>query len=218
MTLQHELTTLPKDAITILRYVSQYRGSPISRDQIQGGTSLSDRALSKGMKRLVTRYFMRMDESRLYYIMPKGDQAIDLLMSDTNLLGSDDERLNMIPYALAVVLPNQVAPNQPTRWMLGVNPASEENLTYPAELFFRISADNGRIHPTQTTLHLSPQQAEGHAELTLIPGTGPMRIHIEAYQLLEMDEPNMAGGMYFDVSVGVASKDMRAVHTAIQLL
>lgn len=218
MTLQHELTTLPKDAITILRYVSQYRGTAISIDQIQSDTNLSDRALSKGMKRLVTRYFMRMDESRFYYIMPKGDQAIDLLMNDSNLLGSDDEQINTIPFALAAVLPRQVAPNQPTRWMLGVNPASAEQLTYPAELFFRISANGGQIHPTQATLHLSPDHSEDYAEFTLIAGNAPLRIQIEAYQLLDMDEPNMAGGMFFDVPVGGSNKEMRAVHTAIRLL
>ncbi|PJF43949.1 MAG: hypothetical protein CUN55_06535 [Phototrophicales bacterium] len=218
MTLQHELTTLPKDAITILRYISQHRGKPLSIEQIQNGTNLSDRALSKGIKRLVTRYFMSMDEARFYHIMPKGEQAIELLMNDASLLGSDDEQVNTIPFALAAVLPRQVSPNKPVRWLLGVNPASAEQLTYPAELFFRMSAENGNIHPTQVTLHVSPQKSEDFTELTLVAGNAPVRVQIEAYQMLDMDEPNMAGGMYFDVEVGTGNSEMRAVYTTIRLL
>lgn len=218
MTLQHELTTLPTDAITILRFVSNFRDTAIDRSKIQGGTGLSDRALSKGMKRLVTRYFMRMDEARFYYLMPKGEQAIELLMSDENLLGSDNDQINTIPYGLAVVLPRQVAPNQTTKWMLGVNPTSTEVLTYPAELFFRIRVNGGQVSPDETTLHLSPEQQEGFAQLTLTPNATRMRVEIEAFQLLDMDEPNRAGGMYFDVAVGNTDNQPRAVHTPISLL
>ena len=219
MTLQHELTTLPKNAIIILRYMSSTSNGSAEYDEIQIGTGLSERATGKAVKRLVTRFFMRMDETRMYHVTPKGTQAIELLATNTDWVGSA-EQPDTVTYDLCAVIPQQIGDDQPTKWMLGVSPAGSDLPEHPTELLLRISADPGTLTPTEAVISVSGQHPESYSEFLLVSPAiqNHIRIRIEAYQLLELDEPREAGGMYFDVNFGNAGGQMRAVHIPIELL
>jgi hypothetical protein len=220
MTLQDELIRLPKNAITILRFMSQQTNYAADYMEIRRGTGLSDRAAGKSVKRLVTRFFMHMDESRVYHLTPKGEQSNMLLASDANLLGDDDPDAETIAYDLCAVVPQQIIGGVSVPWVIGVSPLGNDTPEYPTELVLILSADNGTISPDRATLNVSGNIVDDFAELTLTADGSEeaIRIRVEAYQLLELDEPNTAGGMYFDVPVSGPSQDMRAVHSQISLL
>lgn len=220
MTLQDELTRLPKNAITILRFMSQQPNYAADYMEIRRGTGLSDRAAGKSVKRLVTRFFMHMDDSRVYQLTPKGEQSNKLLASDVNLLGDDDPDAETVAYDLCAVVPHQIIGDVPVQWMLGISPLGNDVPEYPTELVLILSAENGTVSPDKATLSVTSDVLEDFAELTLTANSdyGQVRIRVEAYQLLELDEPNTAGGMYFDVPVSGPTTDMRAVHSQISLL
>ena len=220
MILQYELSTLPKNAITILRFMGTRPDNAASYLDIMHGTGLSDRAAGKSVKRLVTRFFMRMDESRIYHLAPKGEQAVAYLSSDEYLTGSNEDDGDFVTYDLCAVVPKQIIGGVPVSWMLGVNPAGDETPDHPAELLLRVTAETGTVEPIDSTLHIDDNQISGFHELSLTAddANDTVRIRVEVYQFLELDEPNMAGGMYFDIPVGMPTTDMRAVHTSLSLM
>jgi hypothetical protein len=103
---------------------------------------------------------------------------------------------------------------------LGLNPASNENLEHPADVYLRISAQDGQVSPATATLSLSPENNVSSTEFSIIPSAGQntVRIRVEALQLFEFDEPGDAGGMYFDIQIGTDTSKVRAIHTDISLL
>lgn len=218
MTLQHELTTLPQNAVTILRYMNTTPNRSAEYEDIMYGTGLSERATGKAIKRLVTRFFMRMDETRMYHMTPKGNQAIELLASHTDWVGAVEEPDTMV-YDLCAVVPSQIGEDRPTKWMLGISPASAETAEHPTELLVRLSAEQGTLTPTEAVLRISSQKLEAHEEFMLVaPGMQQhVRVRVEVYQLLDMDEPRNAGGMYFDLPLGNGNNTPRAIHTPISL-
>ena len=52
MTLEHELTTLPPEAITVLFYMAKNPDEASDVEMIKAGTGLSNRSMGKAMKRL----------------------------------------------------------------------------------------------------------------------------------------------------------------------
>lgn len=220
MTLQDELTRLPKDAITVLRFMSTQRGGAADYMTIRRGTGLSDRLAGKYVKRLVTRFFMQMDENRTYHLTAKGEQANTLLASNVNLLGDDNPDADKISYDLCAIVPKRIIGDVPVEWMIGVSPLGNDIPEYDTELVLVLSAENASISPDQATLNLSSTKTEDFTKLTIVASDAQeeVRVRIEAYQLLELDEPNAAGGMFFDINVTGPSNEMRAIHSPIALL
>lgn len=216
-----ELSRLPPQALDVLRYLGKNQITSADLDTIQTGTGLTDRSTNKAIKRLVTRNFMTMDVDRVYHIAPKGYQAIsDLAQIDAHGPQETTAPDNTIDFDLCAVIASQLPAGQATRWMVGLNPSSDENLAHPADVYLRISASDGQVSPATATLSLSPENSTTSTEFSIIPSTGQnqVRVRIEALQLFEFDEPGDAGGMYFDIQIGNDPGTVRAIHTDISLL
>lgn len=216
-----ELSRLPPQALHVLRYMGNNQMSSADLDTIQNGTGLTERSTNKAIKRLVTRNFMTMDTDRIYHIAPKGIQAISAL-AQIDALGPQEiiEPDNSVDFDMCAVIAAQLPAGQATRWHLGLNPANNESLEHPADVYLRISAQEGQVSPATTTLSLSPENSVSSAEFSIIPtaGQNKIRVRIEALQLFEFDEPGDAGGMYFDIEIGDDTSKVRAIHTDISLM
>ncbi len=221
MTLQHELTTLPKQALTVLHFMSSYIEGTADLTTLEKGTGLSERSLGKAVKRLVTRNFMAMDAARFYHLTPKGTQAIELLATGEFDGTNDDDSLETVTYDLCAIVPNELVSGKAAEWQVGIHPAEGETIDSPAEVYLQISAENANVRPGTVTINTSPTQPMKSANLTIIANApqGYVRVRIEAFQLFEMDEPGDAGGMYFDIPIGNnGSTQVRAIHIPISLV
>ncbi len=220
MTLQHELSTLPDQALTVLMYMSQDPTGSSDVAQMKAGTGLTDRSLGKALKRLVTRHFLSMNASRFYSLTPKGTQALEMMGSgiiDTSLA---DNSQKIIDYDLCAVIPAQVPASTHTAWMIGLNPIETASPKQSADIYLRITAYEGYVSPSEFTLRLSAEQPIVSTQVQLMPVEGyqQLRIQVETYQMFELDEPRWAGGMYFDITVGSDTGPMRAIHIPIDVI
>lgn len=223
MALEHELSTLPEHAIVILNYMAQHASSPLHITAMQHGTKLSDRALSKALKRLVTRKFLSMNAARQYQLTAKGSQSIDVLATgDIQGMQDNTSQQGSILFDLCVVLPSQVSAAGASELLVGVHPASHDPLSQASDIYLRFSTTDAELVPDEMILQVTPSQPVSSMPMTLKPlaGQNSVRLYIEAFQLFEMDEPAMAGGMFFDVPVGQGSTpiQVRAIHTPISLV
>lgn len=219
MTLPFELTTMPEQALDILRYMGANEVDNVHADALMMGIGMSERSFSKGIKRLVTKGYMAMDEARFYRLTQKGYQAIeDVSAYDKTAPPQSSQQYQTLNYDLCAVVPNSLNPNQPTRWHLGLepDPMEMETLQESVQLLLRITTQNGQVAPAEVTLTISSGQPTQFVELNLTPAGSQVRISVEVFQLMEMDEPLEAGGMYFDISVGQGSQ-MRALHSTISI-
>ncbi|MBI5931488.1 MAG: hypothetical protein HY862_19430 [Chloroflexi bacterium] len=219
MTLPFELTTMPEQALEILRYMGRIQVDNIHSDELMNGLGMSERSFSKGIKRLVTKSYMAMDEARYYRVTQKGYQAIeDIAGYDLTAPAYTGTHYATFAYDLCAVIPQPVSLNQPSRWLIGLepDPMEMELLSEPVSMLLRFSANGGQVAPADVTLTLSPEQATQFAELKLTAAQSSVRIRVEVFQLMEMDEPYESGGMYFDVEVN-ASSQQRALHTTISI-
>ncbi|NDJ85838.1 MAG: hypothetical protein GYB66_08135 [Chloroflexi bacterium] len=218
MTLQHELTTLPPSAVTILRFMTQLSGDAADAPEIQQGTGLSHAGFNKALKRLVTRNFLSMDEARFYHVTSKGRQAIELLQElDAQGPKQEDQGLKGVPYDLCVVIPEKLSQGQSATFQIGLHPTTGEQVEHPTDVYLRIRTTNADVSPDEAILSLGPNQKMASTELEVAPETdqSQVRIRVEALQLFEMDEPANAGGMYFDVSIGADTGHVRSIHAPV---
>jgi predicted transcriptional regulator len=219
MTLPFELTTMPEQALDILRYMGANEVDNVHADALMMGIGMSERSFSKGIKRLVTKGYMAMDEARFYRLTQKGYQAIeDVSAYDKTAPTQSSQRYQTLNYDLCAVVPTALNPSQPTRWHLGLepDPMEMETLQESVQLLLRVSSNNGQVAPAELTLTISSEQATQFAELSLTLAGSQVRVLVEAFQLMEMDEPLEAGGMYFDIGVGQSSQ-VRALHSSISI-
>jgi len=223
MTLPFELTTMPEQALDILRYMGANEVDNVHADALMMGIGMSERSFSKGIKRLVTKGYMAMDEARFYRLTQKGYQAIeDVSAYDKTAPPQSSQQYQTLNYDLCAVVPNALNSGQSTRWHLGLepDPMEMETLQEAVQLLLRVTATNGQVAPAEVTLTISSGQATQFAELNLTPAGGnQVRVSVEVFQLMELDEPLEAGGMYFDINVGQGSQrpQMRALHSSISI-
>lgn len=219
MTLPFELTTMPEQALDILRYMGRIQVDNIHADELMNGLGMSERSFSKGIKRLVTKSYMAMDEARYYRVTQKGYQAIeDIAAYDATAPAQTTKHYATLAYDLCAVISLPSALHQPSRWMLGLepDPMEMETLGEPTPILLRVSANGGEVSPAELTLTLSPEAPAQFAELQLTAYQIPVRLRVEVFQLMEMDEPYVSGGMYFDVETNPSSQQ-RALHTTISV-
>ncbi len=219
MTLPFELTTMPEQALDILRYMGRIQVDNIHADALMNGLGMSERSFSKGIKRLVTKSYMAMDEARYYRVTQKGYQAIeDIANYDATAPADSGKHYATLAYDLCAVVPLPSTFNQSSRWLLGIEPDSMEMeaLSEPTPILLRLTADGGDVSPAELTLTVTPEAPSQFAELSLTAHQTPMRLRIEVFQLMEMNEPYVSGGMYFDVDLSPTSQQ-RALHTTISV-
>jgi predicted transcriptional regulator len=223
MSLPFEITTLPPQAIDILRYLGRLSLEQADADTIMGGTGLTERSFSKGIKRLVTKNYMSMDSARVYHLTQKGSNAIaDITKFDAETggpirVGQDNDSLE---YDLCVVVPpGTYYVNEAGTLMLGLEPIDIQ-LSDEVHLVIRLDCTGGDISHREFTASISPDLPVVIAEFDVIPDgtTGAFRLRVEAFQSVRMDSLEEAGGMYFDIPLGQALDRPQAMHAYIDII
>lgn len=221
MALEHELSNLPEHSIMILKFMAQHPNGIRDAD-IQAGTRLSENTFGKSLRHLVTRRFLSMNpSSRSYNLTAKGSHAIEILATGAiDNMGSQAGQRNIVLFDLCAIIPSRLAPDEASELLLGVHPAGPDVPAQPTDLYLRLTTDDAEILPDETILGINPEQASNSTPLMITPNSGlvAVRIYIEVYQLFEIEEPAMAGGMYFDVQVGQDTGQVRAIHTPLSLV
>lgn len=223
MSLPFEITTLPPQAIDILRYMGRLSLEQADAETIMGGTGLTDRSFSKGIKRLVTKNYMSMDSARVYHLTQKGSNAIsDIAAFDAESggpvsIGQEDDTLE---YDLCVVVPpGTYYVNEPSTLMLGLEP-TDTPLSGEVHLIVRLDCTGGDVSHREFTASISPDLPVVVAEFDVIPDgtTGAFRLRVEAFQSVRMDALEEAGGMYFDIPLGEVLSRPQAMHAYIDVI
>lgn len=223
MSLPFELTTLPPQALDILRYMGRLSLEHADAEMIMGGTGLSERSFSKGIKRLVTKNYMSMDSARIYHLTQKGSNAIsdiDTFDAETGGVFAMGQSNDTFEYDLCVVVPpGTYYVNEPGTLMLGLEPI-DTPLSDEVHLIVRLDCSGGDVSHREFTASISPDFPVVVAEFDVIPdGTaGAFRLRVEAFQSLRMDELEEAGGMYFDIPLGQALPRPQAMHAYIDII
>lgn len=223
MALSYDLTTLPEQALDILRYLGRTHIEQADADTIMGGTGMSDRSFSKGIKRLVTKNYMTMDGARIYHLTPKGADAIKEIAEFDAISPrpiSTQANIQTINYDLCVVVPpGTIQPNYPSTWMLGLEPLGSD-LTQEAHLVVRLDSIGGEVSHREFTASVSPEMPVLYAEFSVTPNgsTTHFRLRIEAFQSIRMDTLEEAGGMYIDIPLNQSIAAPRALHTDLSVI
>ena len=228
MTLSDELHKLPPKAVTVLRFLgSQTDGATIER--IMAGTGLSERAVGKAIRRLVTRHFVTMLQTGLYALSERAraeDVLSDALPAEGEATppepaaaasaGSRDpvaspppESLPELPVSpryerrISAFLPKGLVAQFPTRMRLGVDRPGRggDALHDPARVIVRVRADNCAVEPGERPLEVPPRGAAGPVDFRFTPaGAGPVHVRVEVFQLVAPGALVAVGGMVFDLA------------------
>ena len=223
MTLPFELTTLPPQALDILRYMGRTKLEQADANELIEGTGFTERSFSKGIKRLVTKNYMMMDEARVYHLTQKGHTAIeDIAAHDavTPQSAQQDDDQPIVEYDLCVVMASPLAAEGSTPMMLGLEPGAMDYLTGQAQLILRLDAVNADVDPREFAATLSPDMPVVMAQFDVTPALGKkaIRLRIEAFQTLRMDELEEVGGMYADFKLNEPVNRPQALHTVLDIV
>jgi predicted transcriptional regulator len=223
MSLPYELTTLPPQALDVLRFMGKNDLDLADSDTLMSGAGLSEKGFSKAIKRLVTKGYLTMGDDRAYHLSPKGYGAIeDIAQYDLTAPKGAQMRQNAVIYDLCAVVPDMLVAGTATPIHVGIMlDEGEERL--PADdthVVLRFEAINGEISPRESNLNISSRNLMAHSEVKLTPATGKdkLRLRVEAVQLTGMDGLEIAGGMYVDLAIGSKSTEVKAYHAAISLI
>ena len=222
MSLPFELTTLPPQALDVLRYMGRTQRDQADTDDIMNGTGQTERSFSKAIKRLVTKNYMTMDAARVYHITPKGYKAIEDVLAHDEVEppteSAPDE--DIIRYDLCVIVPDAVKSREKNTLMLGLEPEPGEGIPTHADVILRLEVVGGEVEPNEFMAPVSPDLPVLMAEFTVTPTAtfGDIRLRVEAFQTLRMDEIEEIGGMYFDIALDQSLIRPRALHATLDIV
>lgn len=206
------------EAKEILLYMGRHGVERGDAGRLTQGAGLTDRGFSKGIKQLTTHKFLTMGADRIYQLSPKGASAIQKLMVAPSAAYAVSAA--KIAYDLCAVVPDQISAGQSVKAQIGLSPLNNQLPGENCQIMLRLNATAAQVTPQETVLTVSPQNAIAVTEITLTPAPNQVsiRLRIEAYQIMEMDEIGIAGGMYVDVPVGNTGGNIRALHIPVNLV
>ncbi|MBN1565902.1 MAG: hypothetical protein JXA10_18815 [Anaerolineae bacterium] len=223
-----ELQKLPPQALDVVRYLAkQPEGAWV--DDILDETGLTERGFGKAIRRLVTRYYAEMVDQGYYRLTALGQQAAD------DLLAYDGEEAPAAPSAesvsrlthvrqVAVVGPKELVAGTEVVLRVGFNaPADGQNpLKEAGRLILRLSAPGCDVEPVERPLEVAINAPAGPAQFRVkARQAGSVRVKVEAFQLITLDDLQPVGGLFFDLNVAgfptPASSEMQALGAQIRL-
>jgi hypothetical protein len=216
MSLPLELQKLPPQALDVIRYLDG-RDSGADVATILWGTGLSERALGKAIRRLVTRYYVQLLGQGVYALTQIGKQAAQEIRAyDTGTPGESPAAVSGTP---AVAAPAERHPRRLSVWvahelvvgmkamlLVGFNAPVGDSiaLQQPARLVLRLSAPGCDVEPVERPLDVAVERPAGPVQFRVVPRReGLVRIKIEADQLVTLHELVPLGGIYFDLRVSL---------------
>ncbi|GAB4572714.1 MAG: hypothetical protein Kow0077_12930 [Anaerolineae bacterium] len=198
MSLPYELTTFPKGAIEIIRFLGEQDGYAAFDEDILAATDLSERAYGKAIRRLVTREYIEMQFDGSYTLTETGIEAAEAIAAYDAEAGFDDEaviegeeeafiELLEINRPVTVVYPRLLAAGQPAYVFLRVDGAAnaEDALPVPVDLLFEVQDSSARgdgeldVIPEQvdaTVPEKDPAEAARFEVIAPAPGTYTLQV------------------------------------------
>jgi hypothetical protein len=227
-TLPPELQKLPPEALDVLRYLGQHPDGASTND-ILHGTGLSVRGFGKAIRRLVTRYYVEMPDQSFYCTTESGRQAAD----DVRAFDEDDTPAapgaDMIPKLthtrqLAVVGPKELIAGAESVLRVGFSAPvdAQHPLNEKGRVILRLSAPGCDVDPVERPLEVATDAPAGPAWFRVMARkTGSVRVKVEAFQLMALDELQPVGGVFFELSVAgfptPASGEVQALGSTVRL-
>ncbi|MBN1679440.1 MAG: hypothetical protein JW966_04060 [Anaerolineae bacterium] len=206
MSLPVNLQKLPPQALDVIRYLgTRKQGADV--DTILAGTGLTERSFGKAIRRLVTRYYVEMLGQGFYKLTANGQQAVrDLRVYDgvePDTFGPDSAAAHT--RQLTAVLPRQLVAGGASVLLVGFNAPDDDSepLQSPGRLILRVSAPGCDVHPTERPLEVTGSSHAGPVRFQVKPRReGDLRLRIEVFQLVTLQELVRLGGMYCDINAG----------------
>lgn len=125
---------------------------------------------------------------------------------------------------LSVFLPKELVERQPTRIRMGFDAPVPDAvpLTRPARVILRVSAPGCDVEPVERPLEVAAGAAAGPLDFRITPRlAGAVRVRVEIFQLVALDELIAAGGMFFDRNISgfptPGSAEFQTLAAAIRL-
>lgn len=220
MPLPPELMRVLPSSLDVLRYMGRDELESADVETLADGTGLSEKGMGKAIRGLVTGGYLTADQNYIYYLTRKGRQAIDDLAAfdaEEAAKGGTAVPVQVVQAELIAVTPNSLTPQTPNTLQIGFGGISE--LQSALQVILRFSSVGGAVNKQEATFTLQPNQAPAPITIEAIPDArhNIMRIRVEGIQLLDMDDVQPAGGMFFDVPIGAASSNLQAWHGLLTL-
>lgn len=202
MELPAELTRIPLSSLDLLRYMGKNSVEAADAESLAEGMGVSDRAIRKAIRGLVTANYLNMDSDYVYFLTEKGTVAIEDIAEYDAANPSDDDGANAaqtVSGEIIAVAPNPINRQASTSISFGMGEVSTAK--DGSQLILRLSTTSGSISPQELTLDLGTANAPVEAFFTPSGAVGAVRVRVEAVQLYNMTEVHPAGGMFFDVNL-----------------
>jgi hypothetical protein len=224
MLMPYNLQRLPREALEVLRFMLTQQEA-VSPAQIEAGAGLHTRLVGRAIRRLVNYDQIEMPARRsgTYVLTEDGRitarQLLEYEAAQHSAGKQDGVAAKVYLRRLTVVVPRALRADVPSVIYVGVNPPTSGDPVLPeaAQLSLRLSAVGGALSAQQLSLSVPPDKAAAPSRLNLVPAQAgrPVRVRMDAYQLIDLDEAHPLGGMYFDVKAPLTpdpdDKSVRAV-------
>lgn len=201
MSLPFELTTLPKGALDIIRFLHTQDAYSAFDDDIINITGLSDRGFGKAIRRLVTKEYVEMQYDGPYLLTHKGIDAAETIAAEDEAGMADSSfepdsgpsepeppALETVLRSAVVITPKLYTTGQPGFLFVRVEEAAAgQDGMAPVDVLFRVAGDC-RVFPDQDDTHVPEQEPAAPVRFELTPvNSGAFTVRIEAYHITRSD-------------------------------
>ncbi len=223
MSLPFNLQRLPPEAISVLGFLGRRNAAATTRD-MDDGLDIGSRAIGRAIRRLVNYSLIQMDFNGAYQLTGDGRRAYQQLAETEAAMPAAAQprqaaTSSKVTRRLTVVLPQSVVGSQPVSLYIGINPPAggDTLLTQAAHVELRLSATGADLSNANVALDVPPDKAADPAKVTLAvrQAAGAVRVRIDAFQSVDIDRIELAGGMYFDIPVLAHAASAEATRRAV---
>jgi len=203
-----DLSRLPPEAVTVLRYLGTRGNAEVSIGEIMWIAGLSNVGIGKGIRPLVTQRYVTMTQPGCYVLTPAGREAAQRLLEAEQAVGEPSaqaqrpERVHV--RRLSTFTPCELSLDTPSSLQVGFDPPDQDQPPLPGPwlLVLRLRADGCEVSPESHLLDLQPLGVSGPVRFRVIPqAAGKQRFRLEVLEVGTGGISRMLGGMYFDLNV-----------------
>jgi len=218
------LSTLNIEALDLLRYYGRIdTTASYSTQAIMDGARMSERAVRKGVRRLINKKLLLMPEAEVYKLTDPGKRAVAELMEwDMSAPFREASTTRQISRRLVVAAPRVLLTGVSAQVRVGFDdPDDEDVLSDPVDIALRLTVIDGE--PDNTVVTEKPYRLTnrpGSLAFEVTGGTHTItRLRVQVFQPEVYEEES--NGLYFDLPVtdnpGAADSALIAFRTTIQI-
>lgn len=198
------LSTLNIEALDLLRYYGRVDTTASYTTQaIMDGARMSERAVRKGVRRLINKKLLNMPEAEVYKLTEPGRLAVAELMEwDMGAPFRPASTTRQITRRLVVAAPRQIMAGMTARVRVGFDePDDEDVLPDPVDLLVRLTAIDGEAENV-TIIEKAYRLTNGvGAQVFNVEGGAYTLIRVRVQVLQPEVYEEESNGLYFDLPV-----------------